>query len=278
MQTQTFSHSKRMSRPTIYFRSLIACVISIFAGYTNSGFAQEKLTPGYKVNYWSDPRGYIEAQTRYSLNLANKLLKGSPPPAGQTMDRDAALTLIDQVEHLPDAPKISVFQSWYHQRMKTMLSQLKETPRPKSGAIIYKLYNHGFIVRTAKATYAFDLYPGPRGDGFAMDDSLTTALIDFCDVYFVSHLHPDHADEFVARTFIAQGKPVITPDSVWLGKDFYEKVTRPKRDVKELYALKLKNGKTIQFATLPGHQGKVLNNNYVVKEEKLSFAQTGDPG
>ena len=74
-------------------------------------------------------------------------------------------------------------------------------------------------------------------------------------MYFVGHWHPDHADEFVAGAFIAQGKLVIMPDSVWFGKYFYDKVLRPVRDAKKLNSLKLKNGNTIQFAGLPGHQG-----------------------
>ncbi len=250
----------------------------LFTGFSITGFAQDKPVPEYKTNYWSDLPGYVEAQSHYSLDLANKLLKKSPPSTGESIDRDAALTLIDQVEHLVDAPSLAALQVFYHQRIKSMLSQLKTNTRTKSGATIYKLYNHGFIVRSANATYAFDFYPGPRGDGFALDDSLTVELVKACDVLFVSHWHPDHADEFVARTFIAQGKPVVTPDSVWYGKDFYGKVLHPVRDIKKLYPLKLQNGKTVQFATLPGHQGKtVINNNYVIKDsENLCFAQTGD--
>lgn len=259
----------------ILSNSLILTIL--YLCFSTSGFTQDKPASDYKNNYWSNQVGYIEAQSRYSLELANKLLIKSPPTAGQTIDRDAALTLIDQVEHLPDAPKILALQNWYHQRIKSMLMKLKTTPQPKSGAIVYKLYNHGFIVRTAKATYALDFYPGPRGDGFALDDSLTVELVKVCDVYFVSHWHPDHADEFVAKTFISQGKAVVTPDSVWFGKDFYNKVLRPARDTKKINSIKLKNGKSIQFAVLPGHQGKVLNNNYVVKDsESLTFAQTGD--
>jgi L-ascorbate metabolism protein UlaG (beta-lactamase superfamily) len=141
------------------------------------------------------------------------------------------------------------------------------------------LYNHGFIVASANATIAFDLTRAgsSKSDSFALSDSLTRLLIDECDILFVSHWHQDHADDWVAENFLSQHKTVVSPDSVWIDKPFYASITHPVRSADSIYRIGLRGNHTIKYRAMPGHQGNVLNNVYIVTmPDGLTFAHTGD--
>ena len=86
-----------------------------------------------------------------------------------------------------------------------------EQTEVSSGARIWKMYNMGFVVRTKSVTIGFDLIRGEwlGIDGFSVEKDEMSRLIDQCDVLFVSHYHSDHAEEWVAQSFVDQGKPVL---------------------------------------------------------------------
>lgn len=74
------------------------------------------------------------------------------------------------------------------------------------GAVIWKLYNMGYIVKTKDACFALDL--NQRG---------SEALADILDFAVVSHTHGDHNNPLFLNAMIAAGKKVYTP--------FYKKGT-----------------------------------------------------
>ncbi|MGF7078942.1 hypothetical protein [Mucilaginibacter sp. UYCu711] len=74
------------------------------------------------------------------------------------------------------------------------------------GAVIWKLYNMGYIVKTKDACFALDL--NQRG---------SEQLVDMLDFAVVSHIHGDHNNTIFLDAMVAAGKKVYTP--------FYKKGT-----------------------------------------------------
>ncbi len=52
------------------------------------------------------------------------------------------------------------------------------------------------------------------------------------DATFIGHLHGDHANQDVARMFLAANKPVVAPEGLWADDPALSKqLTYPKRGV-----------------------------------------------
>jgi glyoxylase-like metal-dependent hydrolase (beta-lactamase superfamily II) len=86
-------------------------------------------------------------------------------------------------------------------------------------------------------------------------------LVAQVDILFISHLHPDHANQQMAELFIRAGKPVIVPPGLWSDQPFAKGLTFPDRSPNRTIPITA-NHKTIRVVVYPGHQGPVLNNVY----------------
>jgi L-ascorbate metabolism protein UlaG (beta-lactamase superfamily) len=185
-------------------------------------------------------------------------------------------------------------QQFFHARIERAVAEMEKT-HPTEGLYIWKIYNHGFVVRTPTITVAFDLYRGPeafRWDAptgrtpvacpdFPISKELTQRLVSQCDALFVSHEHRDHADPVVADLFLAQGKPVVAPDPVLKGSPLHDRITPMKREADTIQKLSIQNGaRELQVVIYPGQQyqsGGVPNNVVlVISPEGYSFAHNGD--
>ncbi|MFC4231502.1 MBL fold metallo-hydrolase [Parasediminibacterium paludis] len=235
------------------------------------------------INYWNDTLSMQNAVAENTITYIIKVIQKHKPLITNNSNRAIAFALYDQLMNNPNAAQLTAVQQFYEVQMKSVLKRLDIKP-PKSEIFIYKLYNHGFIVKSDKITLAFDFVRGSSVGvrNFAMSDSLTKAIIEKIDVFFVSHLHPDHADDWVAEEAIKQHKKVVAPDSVWIEKPFYNKVYHPKRSITNIYRLALSNNNALVFSALPGHQTNtktkysVTNNMYVVTVAGKTIAHTGD--
>jgi hypothetical protein len=85
------------------------------------------------------------------------------------------------------------------------VAEIKAT-KVTRGAVIWKLYNMGYVVKTRDACFALDL--NQRGS------EALTGVLDFA---IVSHIHGDHNNTLFLDAMIAAGKKVYTP--------FYKKGT-----------------------------------------------------
>jgi L-ascorbate metabolism protein UlaG (beta-lactamase superfamily) len=156
-----------------------------------------------------------------------------------------------------------------------------QTAPVAQGARIWKLYNHGFLVRTPSVTWTHDLVPGPpRIEGFRVSPELVGRLAAQSDATFISHLHNDHANEEVASAFLERGKPVLAPEGLWKDNpNFATKLTYPKRSTTELTRVRVQKGeRTLDVVAYPGHQGAaILNNVHLVRSPGgFTTVQTGD--
>lgn len=222
---------------------------------------------------------FLDQQAEATLQVVQDVLSSLPPQGPEPLDRRMALLMLDGVFHEVNAPKRPPVQSFHHARIQRALEEIEKS-RVDKGAILWKLYNHAFIVRTPAATLAFDLTRGHSvgNEGFALSDDVAQALVRQCDVLFVSHAHPDHADDGVAEDFLNENKPVLCPPGLWGDREFSKKLIRPRGEAPSPLSVPLSNGRSITVTAYPGHQGPLVPNNVylVVTADPISFCHTGD--
>ncbi len=248
--------------------------------------AAEPTTPLYQPNlhdrfdWWGDVDGFLDAQARRSLDLANQILTKYPPQFPEPKERRMALYLLDGVLHEEKAPSRKPVQAFLRHRITNTLAEI-QTMHVTSGALIWKLYNETFVIRTPSTTFAFDLVRARlRGnEGFGLDDDLVSQIAAQCDALLISHRHRDHADETVARMFLDAGKPVVAPPEIWRDRPIHSEITHLPRIPHKLQSLPIQNGnRNLSVVVYPGHQGSSIENNVpiVITPEGLSFSHTGD--
>lgn len=143
-----------------------------------------------------DIPGFLDQQYQHSLEAVEALLNKYPPVIEESLERRTALLLLDNVLHDPEAPGYASVQAFFIRRTEAVSAALREKHVTR-GACLWKLYNHGFIVRTASTTIAFDIVTGKHvnKNGFLLPDEVVEEIARQCDILFISHVHADHADE-----------------------------------------------------------------------------------
>jgi len=233
-----------------------------------------------RKEHWGDIPGFLDQQHQHSLEAVEALLKKYPPQIEESLERRAALLLLDTVLHDPEAPGYASVQAFFIRRTQAVIAALQEE-RVTRGARLWKLYDHGFIVRTASTTIAFDIVTGKHvnKDGFLLPEDVVEEIARQCDILFISHVHADHADQHVAEAFIRNGKPVLVPEGLWENRPFNDHLVRLKREAGTVQTVPIhENADRLSVINYPGHQGERTLNNVVVvtTPEGLTFAHTGD--
>ncbi len=284
----------------------VICLLTVMTGLVlaSSPVARADDTVRKHINptLGEDDDYFFSRQAKAFLDKVDEVLALYPPKYPEPLQRRLALMLIDGVAHEPWAPCRPRFQQFHHDRIEAAVRDM-ETRKVTSGAYIWKLYNHGFVVRTASVTMGFDLYRGPSMTkmkdpsgktvripcpGFPISDDLARRLANQCDVLFISHAHRDHADPFITAVMLSQGKPVVTTSETFTGKfgptidpKWKAMLTIPERVANKLQELPVKHGKvTLKMVVYPGQQyqngGPLCNTVLVFTPEGLSFAHNGD--
>lgn len=163
---------------------------------------------------------YLDKQAKALLYEVNRVLHDNQPDYPEPPARRTALLLLDAVLHDVYAPHRPPVQDFFKTRITRAIEEIEHS-KLNEGMRIWKLYNHGFVVQTKSVIIGFDLVRGKsvKVEQFCIVDAEMDRLIDLCDVLFISHYHADHAEEWVAQTFIDQGKPVVAPPDIWEGKN-----------------------------------------------------------
>lgn len=221
--------------------------------------------------YWNHLSDYKLAQASAAYNAIDTMLQLYRPERNlPQLPRHLTLVSLDQLLHDTDNDATQPFYAFINQRMLRVLQDL-DRPVTK-GLRIYKLYNDGFIIKSAKATVAIDLIPGGSDAKPFIQDSIIYGIAGKCDALFISHWHPDHANLNMAKSFAARGKRVIAPKDLWVGVDpmIQPLAEHVETDI-EFPELDL------TLHVLPGHQDNVYNNINVVEFHGVgTVAQTGD--
>jgi len=208
-----------------------------------------------------------------SFTWADDMFQRYPPAPAEHPARRAALIRLDDILHIEAAPRLPLVQRYYIERMERALVQIENT-KVTSGLRIWKLYDHGFFIRTPRAAFAYDIVPGAPGiAGFRVSNEWIQRLAAQADVLFISHLHNDHANVEVAQAFLDKGKPVIAPTGLWSGQPIAARLTYPERSVDRVHTVG-----AFKYIAFPGHQGStVLNNNHLVTTpDGYTLLHTGD--
>lgn len=261
------------------YSKVITGILTVLFSIQLSSHAQEKIE---LVDPSLDEieNNYMDRQSKAFLMEIKKSITENPPEYPLSRERHLSLLLVDAVLHDVYAGKRKSVQNFFHDQLITALEEIENT-EVEIGAQIWKLYNHGFIVRTKSVTIAFDLVSGESAkfEEFTLSNAIMKRFIKQCDALFISHRHRDHSDAWIAEQFIDLGKPVVAPPQVWEGKPIHEKITHLKREAHTLQKLPLKD-KNIQLDVViyPGHQMSSHENNVplVISPEGISFAHMGD--
>lgn len=214
-----------------------------------------------------------------SLQWVNYTLERYLPSLSEHPMRRAALIRLDDILHIESAPRKELVQKFYRQRMEQVVREIENT-RVNEGMRIWKLYNHGFFVRTPSVSFTFDLVAGTRTPGFEISKETMARLVAQSDATFISHLHGDHASKEVARMFLEKGKPVVAPEGLWKDDaEFSNRLTYPARSTDTVHSIRVQDGRqALRVVAYPGHQGtRVVNNVHLVTSpEGFTVMQTGD--
>ena len=258
---------------------LLFCAHGIFS----SVLAQQASTEGdAKTDWWDDVDGFLNQQHREMLSTVEDALAKYPPALAEPLERKMAFLLIDAVMHEEGASARAAVRVFLNDRTQKAVDEITITT-VSEGARVWKLYNHGYIVKTKSATIAFDVVRGlnRRNDGFSIDEQYIQQLAALCDVLFISHRHGDHADPYVAQAFLDAGKTVVAANEVWRGEPIYGALTHIPRVPHTKHTVDIGGGRQLEVVNYPGHQGSgpkdaEVDVFLVFSAEGIAMAHTGD--
>ena len=249
-------------------QSLFSFLVALaFVSLPNTLLAQED------VAYWGEADAYLLRQAKYMYELVDEALDEYPPVVGAPTSRRLALYNLDAMLHETKYDNSEPFKSFVSSRANKVIEDMLSPV--KRGMKIYKIYNDGFVARTKSVTIAFDVVRGALNGESIVSEEQIAAIVDRCDVLFLSHNHGDHVDRYVVDRFIAAGKPVVAASEILEG---VEGVTHYRSETEILdKEVALKNGERLAVKIYPGHQSEMMCNVYAVTTpEGLTVAQTGD--
>lgn len=225
------------------------------------------------IAFWGKEDAYLLKQASHMFNLVDEALTENPPVVGAPMARKLALYNLDAMLHEVKYDNTEPFCNFIDSRIGKVIEDMKSPV--KRGVKIYKIYNDGFVVRTKSANIAFDVVRGACKGQQLLSDEQVDAIVDKCDVLFLSHNHGDHVDKYVVNRFIEAGKPVVAASEILPD---LEGVTHYRSENEILdKVVKLKSGEELQVKIFPGHQSPMMCNIYVLTTpDKYTVAHTGD--
>lgn len=215
-----------------------------------------------------------------SLQWADDMLGRFQPALVEHPVRRAALIRLDDVLHIESAPRKHLVQQFYRARLEKAVTEIENT-RVTEGIRIWKLYNHGFFVRTPTVSFTFDIVPGlPLVEGFRIDTALLERIADQTDATFISHRHNDHASQEFARIVLSKSKPVVAVEKLWPEEpELAKELTFPERSTTKVHEIPIQDGaQTLKVVAYPGHQGPpvLVNVHLITTPEGFTVVHTGD--
>ena len=257
---------------------MLACAAFMTMNAVAQTTAEAKTKP---KKFHGNPDYYLEVQGSHLFRQADMALDDCPPMVNASVARKSALMILDALHHDTRYDNSEAMREFCNSRMEKVVAELQKPV--KKGLKVHRVYNEGFVAKTKSVTVAFDLVRGTYlarrqfadTDYRIVTDEQMKAIVEQCDVMFLSHNHTDHIDRWVIDLFIAAGKPVIANPEIlpnvpgishWRDEDgIYES------------ELALLNGEKLQVKIFPGWQRPIFNNVPVITTpEKYTICHTGD--
>jgi PEP-CTERM motif-containing protein len=132
------------------------------------------------------------------------VLNANPPATGNPSLREEALLSLDQYLNSPVAKNDPDVINFYSAQIESLADEIA-LPVP-TGARIWQMYNHGYIVKTPSLTFSFDL--------INRLSPLPDEILQQIQLSFISHNHGDHSDGTVNNRFQELGVDIIRPRSL----------------------------------------------------------------
>lgn len=241
-----------------------------------SSFAFGQTLSKQDLEYYTNQNSLMSSEIVEYFNLEK--------PDYHSLERRNALYLIDAITHYP-SPHDESLKQMFLDRYKKAIFKIKET-QVQSGIAVWNIYNMSYVVKSSEITIAFDLIrlpPALRIDGKEeLYKTLAKEIINSCDILFISHIHGDHADSFVAEEFISQNKPVISNLDIFREKEIFDKIIHlPANAEKVDFQVEGTNAE-LGLRIYPGHQAisaeEAIDNNFtlVTLPNNITLAHSGD--
>lgn len=220
------------------------------------------------------------------LNAAHVALETEAPGHNPSDERQAALMLLDGPLHLVNANRYRSVRDFLVKRLTQTIEEI-EASVITSGLQIWKLYNHGFVIRSPHITIGMDIVRGWRFFDeldiyYGLSDDWVERLVKQLDILTISHNHGDHQDKLVRDLAFANHIPVVVEASIFPEISAHTFLHRPQRRSHPPFPsslrVKAKNGQQVDMLVYPGHQGaSIPNNNYLVRTpDGYTIMHTGD--
>lgn len=197
------------------------------------------------------------------FDFADAALQAHPPAFPPTVERQEALMALDGPLHLEAANRFRSTHEFLLTRVSRAVDEIA-AHQDDPGARIWRIYNHGFVVRAGGRTVAFDLVRGWQlRDGsegrYGLPDGLVRRLASELDVMFISHAHTDHVDPGLCEILFEQGVPVIAGPEILADVTGQPLLLRhePAEDPhtpRDLVSSALR--RPLRYVPYPGHQGR----------------------
>jgi L-ascorbate metabolism protein UlaG (beta-lactamase superfamily) len=190
--------------------------------------------------------------------------------------------VLDGPLHLEKAPRFRSVQDLLYSRMEACLREIESTS-VRAGLRLWKLYNHGFVVRTPSVTIGFDLVPGwlleeGAPEIVGMPSSWCERLADQVDLLTISHRHEDHWEPRIVARTLDRHAPVLADAAAAAAMPAPgPRPVLPSLDNPRFRRLSVPGGSDVEFLALPGHQGEISNSVFVIRtREGTTIVHTGD--
>jgi hypothetical protein len=173
-------------------------------------------------------------------------LSDHPPVLGDNSARLPYFKALDEWALAPDTvywdgnrdTMNTEYLDYYLTAIRRVLDEARDMS-VDSGALIWKLYSSGVLVRTPEAVFAIDAVEGPfKSITRSPDDvpehifhwtpEMRTAFTETVDILFITHWHYDHASFALVRAMIEAGKTVVAPQQLqdhWRAHPFAARIT-----------------------------------------------------
>jgi len=214
-----------------------------------------------------------------TLEVVNKLTELYPPVVDgddmQSLIRRRTLQLLDYPLHvdnkgskpLASEEEITAFgalcEKYKFQARQKFLDWLS-SPRPEEGKLdLFKIYNMGFVIRTAHHSLAIDV----RWEG---TDEEAMFIAENVDLFLLTHAHGDHYSKSLLEAMARLAKPVVLSEDVLPSYNSDKKIV-VKGDI--VVPLDIDG---IKVATLLGYQYPTPCNIFMVELDNWRFVDNGD--
>lgn len=220
------------------------------------------------------------------FDAADAALCQNPPAHPPSPQRQAALMLLDGPLHLMEASRFRSTRDFLVKRLTRAIESIEQTQVTR-GARLWKLYNHGFVLRTPTVTVGMDLVRGWRfmdapETYYGLPAEWVERLVAQVDLLTITHNHGDHRDLLVRDRALARGVPMVVEESIFADLPEHPLLHRPQRTLDSIrpaiLPIQTGAGHTIQIFAYPGHQNEnVPNNVYLIRTpEGTTVMHTGD--